>query len=127
MNEVYGMPPLVRRGEVWWVNFNPAVGMEIQKIRPAVIVSSDALNAYEVRLVVPITSWSASYTLMPWIVQILPTPDNGLEKPSAANLSMTRSVAVNVRRFQAKIGVLEPDTLVEVVAALALITEYQSA
>lgn len=33
-----------RRGEVWWVNFDPSVGGEIRKQRPAVIVSNDASN-----------------------------------------------------------------------------------
>ncbi|MBZ5621889.1 MAG: type II toxin-antitoxin system PemK/MazF family toxin [Acidobacteriia bacterium] len=32
------------RGEVWWVNFDPSLGGEIQKTRPAVIVSNDASN-----------------------------------------------------------------------------------
>ena len=45
------------RGEVWWVNFDPSVGDEIQKKRPAVIVSNDASNRHLNRLqVVPMTS-----------------------------------------------------------------------
>nr|MBA3969469.1 type II toxin-antitoxin system PemK/MazF family toxin [Gemmatimonadota bacterium] len=31
----------MKRGEVWWVNFDPSVGGEIRKKRPAVIVSND--------------------------------------------------------------------------------------
>ena len=34
------------RGEVWWVDFDPSLGGEIQKTRPAVIVSNDACNRY---------------------------------------------------------------------------------
>jgi mRNA interferase MazF len=30
------------RGEVWWVDFDPSLGSEIRKTRPAVIVSNDA-------------------------------------------------------------------------------------
>jgi mRNA interferase MazF len=37
---------LMKRGEVWWVNFDPSVGGEIQKRRPAVIVSNDASNQH---------------------------------------------------------------------------------
>jgi mRNA-degrading endonuclease toxin of MazEF toxin-antitoxin module len=36
----------MKRGEVWWVNFDPSVGGEIQKRRPAVIVSNDASNKH---------------------------------------------------------------------------------
>ena len=45
------------RGSVWWVEFDPAVGSEIQKTRPAVIISNDAANKYLARVVViPLTS-----------------------------------------------------------------------
>ena len=42
----------MKRGSVWWVEFDPSVGSEIQKIRPAVIVSNDTANKYLARVVV---------------------------------------------------------------------------
>jgi mRNA interferase MazF len=47
----------MKRGEVWWVNFAPAVGGEIRKQRPAVIVSNEAANKHLNRVqVIPLTS-----------------------------------------------------------------------
>lgn len=47
----------MKRGEVWWVQFDPSIGSEVRKTRPAVIVSNDAANRNLARVIVlPLTS-----------------------------------------------------------------------
>ena len=48
-------PPL--RGEIWLVQFDPSVGAEIRKLRPAVVISLDAIGRLPLRIVVPLTDW----------------------------------------------------------------------
>jgi mRNA interferase MazF len=47
----------MKRAEVWWINFDPSVGGEIRKQRPAIIVNNNAANQFLNRVqVVPLTS-----------------------------------------------------------------------
>ena len=52
-----GLKRSPRRGDVYWVALDPALGTEIQKTRPAIIISNDSCNAHGARVVVlPVTS-----------------------------------------------------------------------
>lgn len=85
--------PAPKRGEIWLVDFDPAVGAELRKLRPAVVVSLDTIGRLPLRLVVPITDWKPQYANYPWFVQLSPTAANGLAKDSGADAFQTKSVS----------------------------------
>ncbi|HVN56456.1 MAG TPA: type II toxin-antitoxin system PemK/MazF family toxin [Anaerolineaceae bacterium] len=114
----------MRRGEIWSISLDPTVGAEIQKTRPAVIVSSDAVGVLPLRVIVPLTDWKDRYEQAAWMVQISPDKDNGLSKTSAADAFQIRSASTT--RFVRKLGRLSPDDLDTVVAAVGLVIEYSS-
>jgi mRNA interferase MazF len=96
-----------RRGEVWWVWFDPSLGGEIQKTRPAIIISNNAANAVLNRvIVVPITSQTARVYPGETLVTL-----NGEQRKAMADQITTASKP----RLQNKIGSLSPGdmTLVE--------------
>jgi len=62
----------MRRGEVWLINLDPTVGVEIKKTRPTVIVNDDAIGTLPLKVIVPITKWKDRYTVAPWMVQLEP-------------------------------------------------------
>ena len=55
--KVTQVTPTVLRGEVYWVNLDPTIGTEIQKTRPALVVSPNDMNAALPRVIIaPLTS-----------------------------------------------------------------------
>jgi len=85
-----------RRGEVWWVSFDPSLGGEIQKTRPAIIVSNDAANiALNRVIVVPITSQVAKVYPGEALVTV-----NGEQRKAMADQIMTASK----QRLKSKLG-----------------------
>jgi mRNA interferase MazF len=81
--------PTPSRGEVWLVDFDPAVGAEIQKVRPALVISVDSIGRLPLRMVVPLTDWKPQYANFPWFILIPADSDNGLSKDSGADAFQT--------------------------------------
>lgn len=107
-----------RRGEVWDIRFDPSVGAEIQKIRPAVVISEDSIGRLPLRIVVPITDWKASFASYPWFVHLPADAANGLSKDSGADAFQSKSISVN--RFVASRGSLTDSQLDDIASAIAL-------
>ncbi|MDO8970354.1 MAG: type II toxin-antitoxin system PemK/MazF family toxin [Saprospiraceae bacterium] len=107
------------RGEIWLVNLDATIGAEIQKKRPAVIISSNAIGKLPLKVIVPITEWKAPYAAVPWMVRIQPDKNNGLDKESAADTFQIRSVSNE--RFIQRIGILSDAFLQELVEAITTV------
>jgi mRNA interferase MazF len=109
----------MQKGEIWLINLDPTIGAEIRKTRPAVIVSEDAIGILPLRVIVPLTDWKERYKTAPWMVLINPDPNNGLDKPSAADALQIRSVAQE--RFIRCIGSLQTAQLKEILLAILVV------
>lgn len=113
----------MRRGEVWLINLDPAIGAEIKKTRPAVIVNDNAIGILPLKVIVPITDWKDHYSVAPWLVRLEADPMNGLSKPSAADAFQVRSVAQE--RFVRQIGQLSDISMLEIGKALAIVLNIE--
>ncbi|MGC8639395.1 MAG: type II toxin-antitoxin system PemK/MazF family toxin [Isosphaeraceae bacterium] len=112
------LAPAPRRGEVWLVDFDPAVGAEIKKLRPAVVISTDAIGRLPLRMVVPITDWKPQYANYPWIVDLPASSTNGLTKNSGADAFQTKSVSQS--RFVRLLGRVTDAQADDLASAIAL-------
>jgi mRNA interferase MazF len=99
------------RGEVWWVAFDPSVG-EIQKTRPALIISNNAANAALNRvIVIPLTSQTSKVYPGEAMVTL-----NGEQRKAMGDQVMTASR----QRLRTKLGSLDGTDMTAVENALLL-------
>ena len=104
--------PQIKRGEVWWVSFDPSVGGEIRKTRPVIVVSNNAANAVLNRLVlVPLTSRTDKVYPSEVLVHV-----EGKEAKAMANQITTSSK----ERLGSRIGALSAHDLKAVEGAILL-------
>lgn len=106
----------MKRGEIWLVNLDPTIGSEIQKTRPAVIVSSDLVGILPLKVIVPLTEWKDRYSNAAWMVRIDPDNQNGLSKSSAADGLQIRSVSA--QRLVKRVGLMSPLQVAQIVQAV---------
>lgn len=111
-----------QKGEIWLVNFDPKISSEIGKIRPAVVVSSNAIGILPLRIVVPITSWQHKFENTPWLVKISRNQTNGLSNDSAADTFQVKSISTD--RLVKKIGLVTHNKLQEITDGIMLCLGY---
>ena len=102
----------IERGDVYWVAFEPSLGGEIQKTRPAIVISNNAANLALNRVqVVPITSKTDRVYPGEALIDL-----RGEKRKALANQLATASK----QRFGDKLGVLGSEDMARVEAAIGV-------
>jgi mRNA interferase MazF len=111
------------RSEIWRINLNPTIGGEIQKIRPCIIVSDDAIGILPLKVIVPLTDWKERYNSADWMIKIVPDSENNLSKDSAIDCFQVRSLSTN--RFVEKIGNITDNYMEQIEKALKVVLKIR--
>jgi mRNA interferase MazF len=109
----------MRKGEVWLINLDPAIGAEIRKTRPAVIVSEDVIGILPLRVIVPVTDWKERYAIASWMVRLEPDGLNNLNKTSAVDTFQIRSVSQE--RFINRLGRVSGPIMRKILIAIRMV------
>jgi len=96
------MSQFVHRGEVFWANLDPTIGVEIKKTRPVIVVSNNVINRRS-RLVVVVPLTTNIAHLSPSHV-LIPQGEGGLSQDSKVLTEQIR--AMDKQRLVNKIGTL---------------------
>lgn len=112
-----------RRGEIWWVDLNPVIGSETGKERPCLILQNDIGNkSGTTSIVAPFLPGMKTY---PFVVNVAPTAQNGLDRDRHINLSQMR--AVDAQRIKNQQGVLEDNYWEDIEKAVCIELGFSSA
>ena len=106
-----------RRGEVYLVRFDPAIGAEIKKTRPALVIQNDIGNKEAATTIVAAITSKFGPELYP-VEVLIEAPEGGLEADSVVRLDQIRSV--DKARLVKRLGRLNPATMREVSRAIAI-------
>jgi len=110
------MPDEIQRGEIYWVDWNPARGSEQAGERPALIIQNNIGNKNSTTTIVAACS-TAPERPYPFVVQ-LPAKECGLSKDGSVNLSRILTIAKD--RLLSKAGELSADRMTEVDKAIKI-------
>lgn len=109
----------MRQGEIWVVNLDPTIGAEIQKTRPCVIVNDDTVGILPLKIIAPITGYKDKFKSVPWMVTIIPSHENRLDRKSVVDLLQVRSVAEE--RLIEKVGIVGVAQMLNIKVALKVV------
>jgi mRNA interferase MazF len=96
----------MQRGEIWWVNFEPAIGGEIKKNRPAIIISNDAANRALNRVqVIPLTTQQTD--------KLYPSETRVMLDDKSCKAMADQIMTVDKRRLSKRAGKINGDEMVK--------------
>lgn len=110
-------PSYPRRGDTYLVNFDPTVGAEIRKTRPALVLQNDIANRFSPITIVAAVTSQAAEVVYPTEVR-LRKGEGGLKTDSVVLLNQIRSI--DKRRLVHRLGRLKPGTMQTVDRAIAI-------
>jgi len=113
----------MKQGEIWLIDLEPAVGAEMKKIRPAVIINDNDLGRLPLKIIVPITDWKEHYSVASWMIPITPSTQNGLTKKSSIDCFQVRSVSAT--RLLKKIGNITFSDVLLIQEGIAKVIGYE--
>ena len=113
----------MRAGEIYWVNLDPAIGDEIKKKRPVIVINGGHDKHLRLAIVVPVTAWSPYWDKNPFFVSLEPDSNNGLQKRSAIDCFQIRAISHD--RFVEKIGNISDNEINLIKKSIALILDIQ--
>ena len=104
----------IKRGEIYWVDWNPARGSEQSGLRPALIIQNDVGNKYSPNTIVAAftTAMIKSY---PFTVKVT-ARESGLPKDSTVNLAVI--MTIDKTRLNEKCGELNESKMTRVNEAI---------
>ncbi|WP_310425581.1 type II toxin-antitoxin system PemK/MazF family toxin [Chamaesiphon sp. VAR_48_metabat_135_sub] len=105
------------RGEIYLVNFDPTLGAELKKTRPALILQNDTSNQFSPITIVAGISSQFDRLLYPTEISI-EAPEGGLERDSVVLLNQIRSI--DRQRLIKKIGILTVETMLKIDRAIQI-------
>ncbi len=106
-----------RRGEVYLVGFDPTIGAEIKKTRPALIIQNDIGNRNSPLTIVAAITSQFGQPLYPHQA-LLPAGEGGVRVDSAILLNQVRTV--DKKRLLKSLGKVSADTMEKVDRALQI-------
>ena len=105
-----------KRGEIWIVNLDPAIGKEIKKTRPCLVMQSDLINeTLQTTMIAPVTSTIKES--WPFAV-VLEKGEGGLRNKSMALFNQIKTT--DIARFAKRLGKISDEKMKQAEKALLL-------